>query len=365
MKVITFVVIISLALISLCATPASAQTPPMPHAFYGTVEINNLPADIGTQIEARGEGVLTNVEGNPIVVTDIGQYGGAGPLEPKLIIQGDIAEGTTLTFFVNGVPADQTAQWHAGAVTELNLTITMTLTSPTVTTDVATDIDNTIATLHGVLSNLGDASLVEVSFEWGTTTDYGNETDTQIVTAPASFNTTLSGLAANTSYHFRAKAVGEGTTYGIDRTFTTTGDTTNGNTATEDGASNNTTPMVSDISISPSKVNIGETVNISVLVTNAGSHTASCTITLKINGVEESTKEETLDAGTSKEVTFTTVKNIAGSYLVDVNGLNDSFTVEEAASTSIKWPVIGGVIAAILIIVLLVIILKARRRAYY
>jgi len=55
---------------------------------------------------------------------------------------------------------------------------------------------------------------------------------------------------------------------------------------------------------------------------------------------------------------------VAGSYLVDVNGLSDSFTVkEEAAPTSINWPVLSGVIAGVVIVGLL-ILLMVRRRAY-
>lgn len=360
MKAMTVMFTVLAVLIGFCAIPANAQILPLPHAFYGTVEINGSPAPIGTQIEARGEGVLINVEGNPIVVTEVGQYGGASPLEPKLLVQGDIADGATLTFYVNGVAADQTAEWHSGKITELDLTVTMPVAPPTVTTDTATDIGNTATTLNGILSDLGDTSLVEVSFEWGTTTDYGNETDTQMMTSTGSFNATLSDLAPNTNYHFRAKAVGEGTSYGIDRTFATTagdvGDTT--------------PPRISDISVSPSEVNIGETVTINVLVTNTGNAAGSCTVTLKINGEEEATKEITLNVGASEEVTFTTAKDVAGSYSVDVNGLSGSFIVKEKSALPppgvkppINWPVLSGIIAGVVIVGLL-IFLMVRRRAY-
>jgi len=50
--------------------PVSAEPPPpLPHAFYGAVEVNGEPAPAGTQVEARGAGVLTGVLGNPITVT--------------------------------------------------------------------------------------------------------------------------------------------------------------------------------------------------------------------------------------------------------------------------------------------------------
>ena len=85
-------------------TPSSAQ-PLLPHAFYGSVTIDGTPAANGTVVEARGEGVLTGIEGNPITVTEAGKYGGPGGFDPKLVVQGDIIDGTSLTFYVNNVTA--------------------------------------------------------------------------------------------------------------------------------------------------------------------------------------------------------------------------------------------------------------------
>jgi len=85
-------------------TPCSAQ-PPMPHAFYGSVTIDGTPAANGTVVEARGTGVLTGIEGNPITATEAGKYGGPGGFDPKLVVQGDITDGTKLTFYVNNVTA--------------------------------------------------------------------------------------------------------------------------------------------------------------------------------------------------------------------------------------------------------------------
>ncbi len=62
---------------------------------------------------------------------------------------------------------------------------------------------------------------MQVSFEWGPTTDYGNSTEAQAMTGTGTLSQPLSGLAAATTYHFRAVAVGDGTAYGGDLTFTT------------------------------------------------------------------------------------------------------------------------------------------------
>ncbi|GAI71924.1 unnamed protein product, partial [marine sediment metagenome] len=71
------------------------------------------------------------------------------------------------------------------------------------------------------LRSLGTALSVEVSFEWGTTATYGNETTAQAITSTGSFSFSLSGLSSNTTYHFRAVAVGHGESYGDNMTFTT------------------------------------------------------------------------------------------------------------------------------------------------
>jgi len=60
--------------------------------------------------------------------------------------------------------------------------------------------------------------------------------------------------------------------------------------------------------------------------------------TLKVNGVLAATKEVTVSAGFSKEVTFAISKDIAGTYSVDVNGLTDSFTVKEEEAAVITTP---------------------------
>jgi len=124
-KTSNFTFLAVLLTLALFTTPVYAQAiPALPHAFYGTVEVNGSLAPAGTQVEARGDGVQTGVGTNPIVVAVGGSYGSSNPLEPKLVVQGDIADGTTLTFYVNGVSSGQTAVWHSGEVTELNLAVT-------------------------------------------------------------------------------------------------------------------------------------------------------------------------------------------------------------------------------------------------
>jgi len=122
-KATIFVVV---AFLLLCAAPVYANdTPSLPHAFYGNVTINGSPASAGTEVEARGTGVTTGITGNPITTSAVGEYGGPGALDQKLIVQGDIEDEATITFYVNGESTGQTAEWHSGETTQLNLTVIM------------------------------------------------------------------------------------------------------------------------------------------------------------------------------------------------------------------------------------------------
>ena len=94
-------------------------------------------------------------------------------------------------------------------------------TAPTVATSAATSVEPTTATLNGSLDSLGTAGSVVPYFEWGTTTDYGNPIDMAPGTPSGNFSAILANLTPNTTYHFRAKAVGDGTNYGVDMVFTT------------------------------------------------------------------------------------------------------------------------------------------------
>ncbi len=70
----------------------------------------------------------------------------------------------------------------------------------------------------------------------------------------------------------------------------------------------------SSLIISPAAVGVGGTVTISLVVSNTGGESGSYTATLKVDGVVEGTAEVTVAAGASREVIFTTSKNVAGSY---------------------------------------------------
>lgn len=100
-------------------------------------------------------------------------------------------------------------------------TASVPVAPPTVTTNAATDVAVDAATLNGALTDLGSATAVQVSFQWGLTASYGNSTPPGTMSGTGNFSADLNGLAANTTYHYRARVMGDDTAYGSDMTFET------------------------------------------------------------------------------------------------------------------------------------------------
>ena len=122
----------------------------------------------------------------------------------------------------------------------------------------------------------------------------------------------------------------------------------------------------SALTISPTEVDIGQSVTISVLVANTGELSGSYEVTLKIDNVTVDTKYVTLAGGASQSVTFTTAKDAAGTYTAAVDGLSGTFTVK-APTVPVKpgpnWWLIGGIIAAVIIIAAIAWLVIRRRTA--
>jgi len=148
----------------LCAVPAYASIPTMPHAFYGTLTIAGSPAAVGTVVTAK----VNDVQCGSITTTVAGQYGGSGAFDEKLTVTGEIETGADISFFINGTATGQAYDYDfsPGAVTEHNLavtptddtippSVTITPLSPDPTTDTtptftgtATDTQSNIASVE-------------------------------------------------------------------------------------------------------------------------------------------------------------------------------------------------------------------------
>jgi hypothetical protein len=84
----------------------------------------------------------------------------------------------------------------------------------------------------------------------------------------------------------------------------------------------------SALTISPTEVNVGESVSISVNIANTSNFAGSYDATLKINNIVVETKQVTLAGHASQTVLFTTNRNAAGSYAVSIGTLSGTFTVK-------------------------------------
>jgi len=119
---------------------------------------------------------------------------------------------------------------------------------------------------------------------------------------------------------------------------------------------------VGALTVSPTEADIGETVTISLLVTNTGDLAGSYEVTLKIGNVAIATKDVTLAGGASQTVTFTTDRDIAGTYAVNVDGLSGTFAVKTSLTPvptePINWALIVWIIVGVLIVGGLLPILK-------
>ncbi len=142
--------------------------------------------------------------------------------------------GTTTTgvlYLLSGLIPNTTYHFravgvNAGGTTNGNdLTFTTSTVVPTVITTAASSVTSASATLNGTV-NANNASTA-VTFEYGTTVSYGTAvtaTPSPVTgTSVTSVSYALSGLAPNTTYHFRVVGVNTaGTANGNDMTFTTT-----------------------------------------------------------------------------------------------------------------------------------------------
>ena len=114
--------------------------------------------------------------------------------------------------------------------------------------------------------------------------------------------------------------------------------------------------IISALNVSPLETDIGETVTVSVLVTNTGELEGSYSLNLTINGTVVETREITM-AGGSQTINFSTARDEAGSYSVELNGLEDSFTVLEAPLLPLALP--GAVIWTILGLAIVALVVSA------
>jgi hypothetical protein len=96
---------------------------------------------------------------------------------------------------------------------------------PSVSTEAATSVTKTEATLNATV-NPNDANVTECKFEYGTSLAYGTSAACSSLPGsggkPVAVSAPVSSLSESKTYHFRIVATNsKGTSYGLDRTFST------------------------------------------------------------------------------------------------------------------------------------------------
>jgi phosphodiesterase/alkaline phosphatase D-like protein len=129
----------------------------------------------------------------------------------------ELAANTHYHFRISATTARGTAK---GA----DQTFTTPSNPPTVTTEPATSVTQTAATLNGTVNPEG-VTLSDCHFEYGTTEAYGTSVPCSSLPggeSPVAVSAVASSLQPNTTYHFRISATNvNGTSTGSDQTFTT------------------------------------------------------------------------------------------------------------------------------------------------
>jgi len=116
---VTAVLAISVCFVTLFAPVTVAADITLPEEFYGDVTINGLPAPAGTVITAK----IDTVQRGSFTTTEAGKYGSAATtFSPRLIVAGTDTEiGKTITFWMSGVKASQSAIYEPGQTKQLAL----------------------------------------------------------------------------------------------------------------------------------------------------------------------------------------------------------------------------------------------------
>ena len=179
---------------------------PQSVTLHGTVNPNGLETKYHFEYWTNGSPVSTP-EGNA----------GSGNNVVEEVASIGLQPGTTYHYRF-------TATSLTGTSTGSEQTFTSPCFQPEATTSAATGIQQTEATLNGVISPLGCDT--HYYFQYGETTGYGSSTpigDAGSGTTGVPESATLSGLQLGTTYHYRivAENVRGQTSYGNDQTFAT------------------------------------------------------------------------------------------------------------------------------------------------
>lgn len=189
---------------------------------FPTNNINSYTANSTTPGHQGVVPVQANLAGCDMLAVGSSCYGKA----TTLFYSGNNASWTPATApnsnYYSGAPSQFSLTSISAQATTMTANLSM-LSSPSVSTESATDVFATVARLNGSVNdnNLSTSTM----FDYGTTTSYGTSVSGGILPAGSgsvAVSAAISGLSCNTVYHFRVKGTNSmGTSYGGDQSFRT------------------------------------------------------------------------------------------------------------------------------------------------
>jgi len=302
---------------------------PLPHAFYGSVVINESDAPVGTVITAVYEGTVYG----SITTICPGKYGSDeagnfGPLTPKLKVNG-LQAGNTIEFHINGMATGITHSVEDGGYTRKDLTYVGTIPTPTPTpepTATPTAAPTATPTAAPTATPTAGPTATPTAAPTATPTAAPTATPTAAPTAtPTAAPTQPPGGGGG------APAGGGGGGGTVPPPVTTPTPTATA-TATPAPAAFE----LDELNIDPDEVEVGESVFVTVEVTNTGDLAGTAEVELLIDGETEATATKLVSPGATELITFTVSRDTAGTYEVAVDGLTGSFTVVEPAEFEVS-----------------------------
>lgn len=160
---------------------------------------------------------------------------------------------------------------------------------PAVTTGAASAITISSATLAGNITDNGCTAVTAYGIEYSTTNGFPNGSGTQVASTNISgggFSSNVAGLAASTTYYYKAYATNAGgTTYGAQQSFTTATPVLTATPLTAFGpvcvntTSAENTFTISSTALTTANVTVGPLAGYTFSTTAAGTYTASLSLT--------------------------------------------------------------------------------------
>ncbi len=199
--------------------PALASTEPPTSVTQSTAVLNGMVDPDGGEVESCVFSVQSETFN-----TDVQCEQSPGSGMSQVPVTGRVAGLSPNTLYT----VKLTALNAGGGIGGLTLTFRTLPNPPAVVTDGATTVTHFAATLNATVNpEGGEVTAGNCTFEYGPTQSYGStaqcETAPGSGTKPVAVSAKLTGLAANSTYHYRIVATNTGgTSHGSDQTFTTT-----------------------------------------------------------------------------------------------------------------------------------------------